>query len=119
MCFHRRGRWHGPGRVIGREGRSTLWVVHGGIPIVVAENQLRPATTSEVLAKQVLELRPVRKRKRELTADVEVQETPFVEDLMVPGVGQEEDQQPSYIDLPSEPGPAFGPQPAVPEDLRL
>ena len=116
VCFHRRGRWHGPGRIIGREGRSTLWVVHGGIPIVVAENQLRPATTSEVLAKQVLELRPVRKRKRELTADVEVQETPFVEDLMVPGVGQEEDQQPSYIDLPSEPGPAFGPQPAVPED---
>ena len=85
-------------------------------PLWWLKNQLRPATTSEVLAKQVLELRPVTKRKRELTADAEEQETPFVEDLMVPGVGQEEDQQPSYIDLPSEPGPAVGPQPAVPED---
>ena len=82
VCFHRRNRWHGPGRVIGREGRSTLWVVHGGIPIVVAENQLRPATTSEVLAKQVLEMRPVRKRKRQLMADGEAEETPFVEDLI-------------------------------------
>ena len=74
VCFHRRNRWHGPGRVIGRD--------HGGIPIVVAENQLRPATTSEVLAKQVPEMRPVRKRKRQLMADGEAEETPFVEDLI-------------------------------------
>ena len=24
VCFHRRNRWHGPGRIFGKEGRSTF-----------------------------------------------------------------------------------------------
>ena len=40
VCFHRLGRWHGPARVIGREGRSTIWLVHGGVPVVTAESSL-------------------------------------------------------------------------------
>ncbi len=34
VCFHRKERWHGPCRVIGKEGRSTYWLVHGGVPLV-------------------------------------------------------------------------------------
>jgi hypothetical protein len=49
--------------MIGREGRSNLWLIHGGIPIVVAEESVRPALAGEVLAKQITELRPSKKRK--------------------------------------------------------
>ena len=62
VCFHRKNRWHGPARVIGKEGRSAVWLVHGGVPLVAAESSLRPATSSEIYAKQILELRPSRKR---------------------------------------------------------
>ena len=122
VCFHRLGRWFGPGRIIGREGRSTLWIVHGGIPIVVAENQIRPATTSEVLTKQLLELRPSRKRRRDAVQD-DGGETPFQEDLMMNQVAEEDDTQPGYLDLPAEPGPqplqpppGLGADPMVAED---
>ena len=53
--------------MIGREGRSNLWLIHGGIPIVVAEESVRPALAGEVLAKQITELRPSKKRKRQIT----------------------------------------------------
>lgn len=109
VCFHRLGRWFGPGRIIGREGRSTLWVIHGGIPIVVAENQIRPATTSEVLTKQILELRPSRKRRREAVQD-QGGEAPFQEDLMMNQVHDDDEAQPGYLELPVEPGP----QPVLP-----
>ena len=104
VCFYRRGRWHGPGRIIGKEGRATFWVVHAGIPIVVAENQIRPATTNEVLAKQILEMRPHRKRKREYLrgGQPDDDETPFAEDTIIPAL-HEEDQQPAYVDLPVDP----------------
>ena len=104
VCFHRRGRWHGPGRIIGKEGRATFWIVHAGIPIVVAENQIRPATTNEVLAKQILEMRPQRKRKREyLRGDrPDEDETPLAEDTIIPAL-HEEDQQPAYVDVPVDP----------------
>ena len=94
VCFYRRGRWHGPARIIGREGRSTLWLVHAGIPIVVSESQLRPATTREVMVKQLLALRPSRRRRRN-----EEDETPFGQDLRSPML-QGEDEQPSYVELP-------------------
>ncbi len=104
VCFHRLGRWFGPGRIIGREGRSTLWIVRrGGIPIAVAETQIRPATTSEVLAKQLLELRPSRKRRRDAVQD-DGGEAPFSEDLMNQ-VADDDEAQPGYLDLPVEPGP--------------
>ena len=38
--FHRKGKWFGPGRVIGTSGRANLWVVHAGIPMIVADRQL-------------------------------------------------------------------------------
>ncbi|CAE7485137.1 RE2 [Symbiodinium sp. CCMP2592] len=28
VSYHRRGKWHGPARVLGPEGRSSLWIVH-------------------------------------------------------------------------------------------
>ena len=46
------------------EGRSSLWLVHSGITVVVAEKARRPATSKEVLKKRLLELRSSRKRKR-------------------------------------------------------
>ena len=103
VCFYRRGRWHGPGRIIGKESRSTFWVVHAGIPIVVAESQIRPATSSEAIAKQILELRPHRKRKREYLRGGHQEEDddhPFAEDTIIPAL--HEDQQPAYVDLPEE-----------------
>lgn len=53
VCFHRKGGLNGQGRIIGREGRSTLWF-RGGLSIVVAENQIRPATAQKVMVKQIL-----------------------------------------------------------------
>lgn len=50
VCFHRRDRWHGPCRVIGKEGRSTYWLIHGGVPLVVPEASMRPASSTEVIA---------------------------------------------------------------------
>ena len=101
VCFHRRNRWHGPARIVGKEGRSTFWIIHAGVPIVVAESQIRPATTSEVMVKQILELRPSRKRKREINEGDD--EMPFSDDLHLPHL-QQEDDQPSYLELPHEPG---------------
>ena len=104
VCFHRKGRWHGPARIIGKEGRSTFWIVHAGIPVVVAENQIRPATTKEVLAKQLLGLRGriSMKRKRDSGREGdESTENPFGEDLENP-MQDEDDNQPAYLELPEE-----------------
>eukprot|EP00435_Cladocopium_sp_Y103_P074865 s140_g51.t2 len=106
ICFHRKGRWHGPARIVGRDGRSTFWVIHAGIPIVVAENQIRPATSSEVMVKQILELWPSRKRKRDIAKGAD--NIPFHDDLVMPHMQHEEDQ-PSYLELPYEPGAQGGP----------
>ena len=106
ICFHRKGRWHGPARIVGKDGRSTFWVIHAGIPIVVAENQIRPATSAEVMVKQILELRPSRKRQRDINEGVE--DIPFHDDLVMPHL-QHEDDQPSYLELPNEPGAQGGP----------
>ena len=76
---------------------------------MVAENQIRPATTSEVLTKQILELRPSRKRRREAVQD-QGGEAPFQEDLMMNQVHDDDEAQPGYLELPVEPGP----QPVLP-----
>ena len=71
ICFHRRQggkagwKWFGPARVIGQEGKGTLWICHGGIPMTVSAEQCRHATGGEMLAKRMLELKPSRKRRRE------------------------------------------------------
>ena len=82
LCFFRNKKWFGPARMIGREGRSNLWLIHGGIPIVVAEESVRPALAGEVIAKQITELRPSRKRKRQITQDFDP-DLPFFDDLNV------------------------------------
>ena len=71
---------------------------------MVAESQIRPATSSEAIAKQILELRPHRKRKREYLRGGHQEEDddhPFAEDTIIPAL-HEEDQQPAYVDLPEE-----------------
>eukprot|EP00972_Heterocapsa_arctica_P053580 7892467-Heterocapsa_arctica.AAC.1 len=50
--FH---RWHGPGVIIGREGRTPhhdegYWVSHNGSMLLVAPDHIRPATMEEQLA---------------------------------------------------------------------
>ena len=84
VSFHRKGKWFGPGRIVGTSGRANFWLVHGGIPIIVSESQIRPATRSEVLSKQLLELRPSRKRRREAFEEPMDDAPPFSEDLHVP-----------------------------------
>ncbi|CAE7536321.1 RE2 [Symbiodinium microadriaticum] len=109
VCFHRRQgskagwKWFGPARVIGQEGRSTLWVCHGGIPMTVSAEQCRHATGTEMMAKRMLELRPSRKRRREdMTPDVDdagaMNDDPFLDDLI--GVGTvANNQQQGFFDL--------------------
>ncbi|CAE7561028.1 RE2 [Symbiodinium necroappetens] len=109
VCFHRRQgskagwKWFGPARVIGQEGRSTLWVCHGGIPMTVSTEQCRHATGTEMMAKRMLELRPSRKRRREdMAPDVDdagaMNDDPFLDDLI--GVGTvAENQQQGFFDL--------------------
>ncbi|CAE7949958.1 unnamed protein product, partial [Symbiodinium sp. KB8] len=89
VCFYRksrgsisRGRWMGPARVLGLEGRGMAWLIHGGIPITARVETLRFATGGEIAAKRNLELRPSRKRRRELVDPDEEFEYPFGDDLV-------------------------------------
>ena len=89
VCFYRksrgiisRGRWMGPARVLGLEGRGMAWLIHGGIPITASVETLRFATGGEIAAKRNLELRPSRKRRRELVDPDEEFEYPFGDDLV-------------------------------------
>ena len=119
VSFIKKGKWYGPCRVISNEGRSSLWLLHSGVCVLVAESACRPATSQEVLKKQVLELRlkPSRKRKRELFGEVEDDEDmiPFQDDLTEAKRIRESGQAP-YVDLhmdtlefPGVPGVAVSP----------
>ena len=88
VCFFRKtrgtttkGRWLGPARILGIEGRSLAWLIHGGIPITASLESLRYATGGEIAAKRELELRPSRKRRRDLMEPDEELEYPFGDDL--------------------------------------
>ena len=92
VCFYRKhqgnkkggGRWYGPARVIGSEGRSTLWIIHGGIPMTVSSEQCRHSTGEEAVSKRLVELRPSRKRRREEQAPPGLEDGfayPFGDDL--------------------------------------
>ena len=48
VAFKKKDKWLGPARVLPNEGRSSLWLVHGGVTILVAETSCRPATSDEV-----------------------------------------------------------------------
>lgn len=82
VCFSKKGKWYGPARVLSNEGKSSLWLVHGGMTILVAETGCRPASAQEVLRKQILELRPARKRKRDILSEYEEGDdyVPFMDD---------------------------------------
>ena len=86
VCFSRNGKWYGPARVLGKEGRSSLWIIHGGVTFLVAEVGVRPASAQELYRKHLLELKPSRKRERQILQDDDDAEehggdVPFTEDL--------------------------------------
>ena len=80
VMFRRRQRWFGPARVLSAEGRSSLWLLHSGVTILVAETSCRPAGAQEIYSKHILDLRPSRKRERDLEMD-DADEMPFSSDL--------------------------------------
>ena len=120
VCFyrkqgtHKHGRWYGPARVLGQEGRSTLWIIHGGVPMTVGIESLRHATGGEVLAKRQLELRPSRKRRREAIEPDEDDDMdyPFADDFIGgPGAAAQDGQeQIPFFDLAADPTDDYTPE---------
>ncbi|CAK8996233.1 Retrovirus-related Pol polyprotein from transposon RE2 (Retro element 2) (AtRE2) [Includes: Protease RE2 [Durusdinium trenchii] len=104
MAFIQQGRWCGPARVIGREGRATLWLIHAGVPVVASETSLRPASSTEIFTKRLLELRPSRKRMREALQEEERgrEHIPFSDDYRLRDWSE---GQPGYIEVPGGQGP--------------
>ena len=106
VSYHRRGRWYGPARVLSHEGKSSLWLVHGGMTLLVAETALRPATTEEVQRRQALTMRPTwsrtpAKRKYEDLLLDEEEELPFEEET----AAFDGPSQLPYFDFAQTPGP--------------
>ena len=96
VSFKKKERWYGPARVLAHEGRSSLWLTHNGVAILVAETACRPASNEEVIKKQALELRPSRRRKRMREIDA-ARDLPFQSDLP-PAHRLRQDQVP-YVDI--------------------
>ena len=61
ICFSKHGKWYGPARVLTNEGKSSLWVVHRGVTVLIPETSCRPAGVQEIMKKHILETRPSRK----------------------------------------------------------
>ena len=104
VCFSKNGKWFGPARVLTNEEKSSLWLVHG-VTVLVAETSCRPASTQEIMKKHLLELRPVRKRKRELYAEHPEDEiyVPFADDGdEARSLRQRTEQQAPFIDVQEE-----------------
>ena len=116
ICFSKKGQWFGPARVLGYEGNSSLWVVHSGVTILISEVACRPATTEEALRKHVLELRPARKRHRDIIAeDPEEIYVPFSEDGdFARSLRQRTEGQAPFVDVSSGGSSATGGQPYSP-----
>lgn len=119
ICFSKKGHWYGPARVLGYEGNSSLWVVHSGVTILVSEVACRPATTEEAMKKHVLELRPARKRRRDIIAeDPEEMHIPFAEDGdFARSLRQRTEGQAPFVDVSTGAGSGSQPggQPNLPE----
>ena len=98
--FSKLGKWYGPARVLATEGKSSLWLVHGGVTVLVAETSCRPASAQEVMKKHILELRPANKRKRELYSDdINGDYIPFADDGdQARALRQRTEQQAPFID---------------------
>ena len=75
--FERKGKWYGPARVLAYEGRASLWLVHGGVTILVAEISCRPSSSEEIFKKNILEQRPIRKRRYQLISPDEEEDNPM------------------------------------------
>ncbi len=56
-------KWYGPARVLTQEGKN-VWIMHGGVPILTAENMVRPSSSEEHLEKELLGYRKGNKRTR-------------------------------------------------------
>ena len=80
-------RWYGPARVLTQEGKN-VWILHGGVPILTAENMVRPASSEESLEKEQLGSMKGKKRGRGLLYE-DTQEPPQI------GLGP----QPAYLDF--------------------
>ena len=83
----------GPARIVGREGRGSFWVIHEGVRIVVPESNMRPASITEIMAKQLITL--------------ENDTLACGEDLITPNL-QDNKRLPSYVELPQEAGGPSG-----------
>ena len=56
-------KWYGPARVLTQEGKN-VWIMHGGVPILTADNMIRPSSSEEHLEKELLGHRKGNKRAR-------------------------------------------------------
>ena len=63
VSFIRKDKRLGRARVLANEGPSSLWLVHNGVTVLVAEMACQPPTAQEILNKHVLELRPIQDEK--------------------------------------------------------
>ena len=93
-----------------------VWLIHGGIPITANVESLRFATGGEIHAKRCLELRPSRKRRREVVEPDEEFEYPFGDDLVgspVARAGPGEAQQLPFFDASDPDLEEYYPSPAT------
>jgi hypothetical protein len=100
--------------------------MHGGVPLVAAESNLRPASSSEIFTKRILELRPSRKRLREVLEErPELEEpTPFSDDYQLQQWGEgDDDSQMRFVEMPGAgggiPETPFPEQPAQLESMEF
>lgn len=93
LLFLQERKMDGPARIVGREGRGSFWVIHEGVRIVVPESNMRPASITEIMAKQLITL--------------ENDTLACGEDLITPNL-QDNKRLPSYVELPQEAGGPSG-----------
>ena len=111
VCFSKQGKWFGPARVLTNEGKSSLWLIHRGVTVLISETSCRPASTQEIMKKHILELRPSRKRKRDLyMEEPDDEDLPFADDVeeAMPHQGRGQEQFP-FVDLNDAEVPVLGP----------
>ena len=92
--MRRRGgaaKWFGPARVLTTEGKN-VWIMHGGVPILTAENMVRPSSSEGYLEKELLGSKKGTKRTRGV-----IYENLEQRDQVRRG------EQPSYLDLRRDP----------------
>ena len=109
--YFRRGRWYGPARVLSAEGKSSLWLVHSGMTVLISDTCCRPATVEDIKRKQALEMRPAwpsqrGKRKHQDLLDNDLEDLPFSFDAPA----DDEEQPTQYFDFGGRAPPEEGDQ---------